>query len=659
MAGPIAAGALRVGASILRGAKVFKRGIKATVDVGTGTARSTVNKIKQTNSQIKSEKKKQARFDREINERMRQRAKEGGLEGKRITKASSNIIKKVLKKPIDALLKLLMAWVVDNLPRLIKMVENTGKRIRIFSAAVKATFGQTGSIIRSLGKILKAYAKNLATLDFNDSKGRVADAQNELSENIDDLRGSFSEMKDVWGRDEEDLDRILTDLDSGDTLANALRTVDEAFDSGDNTVEPQTKAVGPGSSTSTTRGSYNGKNKWGMKTSTATNTKWSSILDLIASAESVDGSYSSAYPSKIVPGLENMTIQDAVDKTGGTDPRTGKNYAIGRYQFTTALKQAAAVGLKPTDKFSPENQDKMAIGLIEGKRELTIDKLRTNPYDSQMKLAQEWAGLAAPDTQKSYYDGDKVNASSRTSKEIQGVFTETLNAPSPKAATPNTPQQPQASSSQAGSGTDARGMTIGDKLTSKDFNTTDTSVPSPIIKTSGFGPRWGRMHRGIDFAPPNGARGWYCGLNVNGKVSFVGQDSGYGTFVIIQVGNIDLLFGHLSQISPGIRVGAKYTAGQPIGEVGSTGKSTATHLHFEARPAGAGGGSGINPEAYVKHLIFGKLKKKTKSDKVTLSGNSNAKSEELNKKANSNRTGAGSNNGDKVAVVIAKQVVKT
>ena len=76
MAGPIAAGALRVGASILRGARVFKRGINATVDVGTGTARSTVNKIKQTNAKIKTEKKKQYRFDREINERMRQRAKE-------------------------------------------------------------------------------------------------------------------------------------------------------------------------------------------------------------------------------------------------------------------------------------------------------------------------------------------------------------------------------------------------------------------------------------------------------------------------------------------------------------------------------------------------------------------------------------------------------
>ena len=83
MALPFAAGALRVGSSILRNAKVFRRGISATVDVGAGTVKSTVSKIKQTNSKIKTEKKKQARFDREVNERIRQRSKESGLESKK------------------------------------------------------------------------------------------------------------------------------------------------------------------------------------------------------------------------------------------------------------------------------------------------------------------------------------------------------------------------------------------------------------------------------------------------------------------------------------------------------------------------------------------------------------------------------------------------
>ena len=449
MAAPVAA--LRVGASILRGAKIFRRGISATVDVGTGTARSTVSKIKQTNAKIKTEKKKQVRFDREINERMRQRAKEGGLEGKRITKASANIIQKVLKRPIDALLKLLLAWTVDNLPRLIKMVENTAKRIRIFSAAVKSTFGQTGSIIRSLGKILIAYAKNLATLDFSDSKGRVEKAQAELDGNINDLESSFSEMKNVWGREEADLDKILVSLESGESLSEAMKAIDTSFDAGDSTVEPQTPAVGVGG------GNYDGQNAWGMKTSTATNTKWSPILDLIASAEAIDGSYSSAYNpsgSSIVPGLENMSIKDAVAKTGGVDGN-GKHYAIGRYQFTTLTTgQAALAKLSLNDKFSPANQDKIAIELIK-RRGATFENIKKDPKAAQFNLSQEWAGLANPNTGKSYYDGDGVNASKRSTADIQGVFKSSVNAP-PQTNTPNSGGGAQVAQSTGESGADSR-----------------------------------------------------------------------------------------------------------------------------------------------------------------------------------------------------------
>ncbi len=647
MALPLAAGALRVGSSILRKAKIFKRGIDATADVGRGTVKKTISKIQSTNKKIKTEKKKQARFDTQIQEEVSRRAKESGLEKKRLTKKSGGLLEKVIKRPLAALLKLLAAWVVDNLPRIIEFVENTTKRIRIFVAAIKNSFMKIGSIIASLGRIIVAYAKNIKELDFNDTSGRIKKANEELGQNVEDLNTSFAELKNVWGREGKELDKVLESLENGESLDIALKAVDKEFAVD---VAPQTPAVGPGSRSAGTPGT----NKWGMSTSAVTNTKWTPLLNLIASAEAKDGSYDSAYPSKIIPGLSGMSIADAIEKSGGKDS-TGKHYAIGRYQFTRADEQAAAVGLKPTDPFSPVNQDKMAIGLITKKRKISADTLKNDPYKAQMELSKEWAGLAAPDTQKSFYDGDGVNHSSRTTNQIRTSFSEVLapqvqqqQQPAPAAA-PNTQQQ---------GGADNRGMTLGSRLTSKDFNTMDKSVPSPIVKTSGFGPRGGRIHRGIDFAPPNGARGWYCGLNVNGKVSFVGTGSGYGNFVIVQVGNVDLLFGHLNQVSPGIRVGAKYTAGQPIGEVGSTGRSSGTHLHFEARPVGGAGGSGFNPEPYVKYLIFGKLTKQTKAQKVALTGNSGAKAEQLASAAASNRTGAGAKQQD-VAIIIATQPIIT
>ena len=83
-----------------------------------------------------------------------------------------------------------------------------------------------------------------------------------------------------------------------------------------------------------------------------------------------------------------------------------------------------------------------------------------------MELAKEWAGLAAPDTQKSYYDGDKVNASSRTTADITGAFSETLNPPKHRVSSrqPLTPSNHNQPGRQTGA--DARGMTLGNKLTS-------------------------------------------------------------------------------------------------------------------------------------------------------------------------------------------------
>lgn len=189
-------------------------------------------------------------------------------------------------------------------------------------------------------------------------------------------------------------------------------------------------------------------NNYGMLQDAVTNTKWKPILNLIASAESINGSYSSAYHpngSKIIPGLENMSIEDAVAASGGVDSG-GRHYAIGRYQFTTlTTDQAARANLKVTDKFSPANQDKMAIALIEGKKGVTFDMLKNNPEKAQRRLAEEWAGLPKDTSNKSVYGNDGVNAAHRTTAEVQDAFGETLRGgiqtppPPPKPTTQPAP----------------------------------------------------------------------------------------------------------------------------------------------------------------------------------------------------------------------------
>jgi murein DD-endopeptidase MepM/ murein hydrolase activator NlpD len=97
--------------------------------------------------------------------------------------------------------------------------------------------------------------------------------------------------------------------------------------------------------------------------------------------------------------------------------------------------------------------------------------------------------------------------------------------------------------------------------------------------TSPFGPRWGRMHKGIDidinYAPVYAAG--------DGKVVYTGnKGDGYGMMIMIDHGeSFETLYGHLSRSS--VNVGDEVYKGQRIATSGNSGRSTGAHLHFEVR----------------------------------------------------------------------------
>jgi len=99
------------------------------------------------------------------------------------------------------------------------------------------------------------------------------------------------------------------------------------------------------------------------------------------------------------------------------------------------------------------------------------------------------------------------------------------------------------------------------------------------------------FHPGIDF---KGNKGDEAKCTANGKVVFAGWYGGYGNCVRISHGNnLETLYGHLSRIL--VKVGDEVTAGQKIGEVGSTGHSTGAHLHYEVRK----NGKAVNPVSFL------------------------------------------------------------
>jgi murein DD-endopeptidase MepM/ murein hydrolase activator NlpD len=93
-----------------------------------------------------------------------------------------------------------------------------------------------------------------------------------------------------------------------------------------------------------------------------------------------------------------------------------------------------------------------------------------------------------------------------------------------------------------------------------------------------------KNHHGVDYAAP---RGTPIKASGDGKMIYVGRKGGYGKTVIIQHGGkYSTLYAHMSRIKPGSRRGKRVKQGQTIGYVGSTGRSTGPHLHYEFRVNG-------------------------------------------------------------------------
>ena len=110
--------------------------------------------------------------------------------------------------------------------------------------------------------------------------------------------------------------------------------------------------------------------------------------------------------------------------------------------------------------------------------------------------------------------------------------------------------------------------------------------------SSPFGPRWGRMHNGIDIAVPSGTP---IKAAAEGTVKFSGWNGGYGYLVIIDHGNnVETYYAHNSRNL--VDVGQRVDRGQTIARSGNTGNSTGPHLHFEIRHRGRP----VDPQKYLR-----------------------------------------------------------
>ena len=135
------------------------------------------------------------------------------------------------------------------------------------------------------------------------------------------------------------------------------------------------------------------------------------------------------------------------------------------------------------------------------------------------------------------------------------------------------------------------------------FRPASVSIPSrmPVsgaALTSGYGMRihpvlgGRRAHKGVDLAQPTGTPVY---ATADGVISKAEWFSSYGLFISVEHGgNIQTRYGHLSRLN--VAAGQTVHKGDLIGYVGSTGRSTGPHLHYEVRIAGVA----VNPVPYMQ-----------------------------------------------------------
>jgi murein DD-endopeptidase MepM/ murein hydrolase activator NlpD len=117
--------------------------------------------------------------------------------------------------------------------------------------------------------------------------------------------------------------------------------------------------------------------------------------------------------------------------------------------------------------------------------------------------------------------------------------------------------------------------------------------PAQGAFTSGFGYRWGRMHKGIDIAAPIGTPVVAAAAGVVESAGW--NDGGYGNLVEVRHPDGSLtIYAHNNRIAT--HVGAVVNQGELIAQMGSTGRSTGPHTHFEIRPRGSGA---VNPMFFL------------------------------------------------------------
>lgn len=598
-------GALSVGKSLRNIGAGIKSAVKSASGLRAEALERSKYKILQKRKKIQAEQKEQEKIEERVRESLAAQSRENEIESQGKIKGFSSILKKnLIEKPMSFLMYLIRAWVVKNGPIILKEIRIFTKKLRVFGSVIKRVPGEAYKVASSAVNYAKVVTENLLNFNFKDRERKIEAARIKLENDFDSSKATFGEFVNVWNRDEQELDLMLEELSSDSTVKEAIEYMEENYVEDDN-YEPASESASESVSPAFGRQPSPGLAPGAVAAPREIPVKmgfnekqWNIYRNTVASIESggkynIAGGSGNHYDGRYQLGADAK--KDAAKYLG--EPYPGhNNQAREKFRQDPAMQERYFAAytlanheyLMRNPKYAQANEQRKLeiLGYAHNQGMGAADK-----FLEDGKVGRDGFGTAGT----KYSDAIARNFKNQ---DMSGGLSSDMVAQGDAAIAP--PAQTQAPEAPSGS---SSGMS--DVLTAKQFNTMDYGSSSPIIKTSKRGMRGGRHHAGIDFGT-GGQRGWMCAYNSNGTVTYVGTLSGYGKTVIIKFGNVELLFAHLASYGPGIRSGARYVSGTPIGEVGSTGAGTGIHLHFEARTVGGASGSDIDPNPYINGLTFGR-----------------------------------------------------
>jgi murein DD-endopeptidase MepM/ murein hydrolase activator NlpD len=483
-----------------------------------------------------------------------------GIRGafKRQKEVIASSTKGFLGRIMDFVGTLMVGWLVNNLPLIIKLGEQVIQKIQGIVGALGGFISGVQQTLSGFGNLLVGVFSNVVQFKFSNIGTDISNSMNQITSGFESIEKSFDDALNLL---KEPLDFTKPDIPQGGVLPR------------DGQIPPD--QTNPPGSQPSGGGLPNSQSPEMYRIAAALSTEGSgaqSTVDMmqVVVNRKASGKYGSSYTEilsrpaqfegvekKGVGGFKKIqTLQDASKWSGQSEATL---LGIIRNIQDPSLQASSAKYVGGAFEFRAAPQYYLKYGLVPG--EMGPDG---RFYGSG------WRGGSG--------DNQFLKDPVRDKSRINPAGPASFNLPKPV-------QQAQTAPAVTTSVQDQ-------------FKGRPGGAAGQITGVFGEQRKSGRKHAGIDIAPAG--PGYYVALKQSGKIDYVGFDpGGYGNFVDIKSGNTIYRFAHLAKVF--VKNGQSYN-GQTIGEIGSTGGSTGIHLHFEVRP----NGKAIDPRPYIGMLSIGK-----------------------------------------------------